>query len=89
MFYESQKMKLECVRVVKESEINDILICQDLNTASLAATIKLPLSFMTLIAVSASTAAVFSLLNKSGFPYIVCEPGDWPYEPGDEKYGRI
>ena len=34
MFYQSQKMKLECVRVVKESEINDILICQDLNTAA-------------------------------------------------------
>lgn len=34
MFYQSQKMKLECVRVVKESNINDILICQDLNTAA-------------------------------------------------------
>lgn len=32
MFYESQRMKLECVRIVKESDINDILICQDLNT---------------------------------------------------------
>lgn len=34
MFYQSQRMKLECVRVVKESDINDILICQDLNTSA-------------------------------------------------------
>lgn len=34
MFYQSQRMKLECVRVVKESDINDILICQDLSTSA-------------------------------------------------------
>lgn len=34
MFYQSQKMKLECVRIVKKSETNDIVICQDLNTAA-------------------------------------------------------
>ncbi len=34
MFYQSQKMKLECVRTVRKNDINDILICQDLNTAA-------------------------------------------------------
>ena len=34
MLYQSQKMKLECVRTVKKNDINDILICQDLNTAA-------------------------------------------------------
>ena len=34
MLYQSQKMKLECVRIVKKSDINDILICQDLSTAA-------------------------------------------------------
>lgn len=34
MVYQSQKMKLECVRTVRQNDINDILICQDLNTAA-------------------------------------------------------
>lgn len=34
MFYQSQKMKLECIRIVKKGEVNDIYICQDLNTAA-------------------------------------------------------
>ncbi len=34
MFYQSQKMKLECVRIVKKGRVNDIYICQDLNTAA-------------------------------------------------------
>jgi len=34
MFYQSQKMKLECVRIVKIGAVNDILICQDLNMAA-------------------------------------------------------
>lgn len=34
MFYQSQKMKLECIRIVKKSKSNDIVICQDLSTAS-------------------------------------------------------
>lgn len=34
MFYQSQKMKLECVRTVRKNDINDILICQDLNTTA-------------------------------------------------------
>lgn len=33
MIYQSQKMRLQCVRIVSKSEINDILICQDLNMA--------------------------------------------------------
>ncbi len=34
MVYQSQKMKLNCVRTVKKSGVNDIFICQDLNTAA-------------------------------------------------------
>lgn len=34
MFYQSQKMKLRCVRIVKKSRTNDIVICEDLNTAA-------------------------------------------------------
>lgn len=34
MFYQSQKMKLECVRTVKKNKINDIFICRDLNTTA-------------------------------------------------------
>jgi len=34
MFYQSQKMKLQSIRVVKQSKVNDILICRDLNTAA-------------------------------------------------------
>lgn len=34
MFYQSQKMKLECVRIVKKGRTNDILICQDLSSAA-------------------------------------------------------
>lgn len=34
MVYQSQKMKLQCVRIVKKSETNDIVICEDLNTAA-------------------------------------------------------
>lgn len=34
MFYQSQRMKLECVRVIRRNEINDILICRDINTAA-------------------------------------------------------
>ncbi len=34
MLYQSQKMKLQCVRIVKKSDTNDIVICQDLNTAA-------------------------------------------------------
>ena len=32
MFYQSQRMKLQCVRIVKKSRTNDIIICEDLNT---------------------------------------------------------
>ncbi|MCI9436369.1 MAG: hypothetical protein HFH85_04220 [Lachnospiraceae bacterium] len=34
MFYQSQRMKLRCVRIVKKSRTNDIVICEDLNTAA-------------------------------------------------------
>lgn len=34
MFYQSQKMNLECIRIVVKSNVNDIFICQDLNTAA-------------------------------------------------------
>lgn len=34
MIYQSQKMRLECIRIVKTGEVNDIYICQDLNTAA-------------------------------------------------------
>lgn len=34
MLYQSQKMKLQCVRIVKKSETNDIVICEDLMTAA-------------------------------------------------------
>lgn len=34
MFYQSQRMKLECVRVIRKNEINDILVCRDVNTAA-------------------------------------------------------
>lgn len=34
MFYRTQKMNLECIRIVKRSPVNDILICQDHNTAA-------------------------------------------------------
>ena len=34
MFYQSQRMKLRCVRIVKKSRTNDIVICEDLNTSA-------------------------------------------------------
>ncbi len=34
MFYQSQRMKLECKRIVNKSDINDIYICQDVNSAA-------------------------------------------------------
>lgn len=34
MYYQTQKMYLECIRIVKKSPVNDILICQDRSTAS-------------------------------------------------------
>lgn len=34
MFFQSQKMNLECIRIVKKSDVNDIFICQDMNTAA-------------------------------------------------------
>ncbi len=34
MIYQSQKMKLNCIRTVKKGSANDIFICQDLNTAA-------------------------------------------------------
>lgn len=32
MVYQSQKMRLECIRIVKKCRVNDIYICRDLNT---------------------------------------------------------
>uniref|UniRef100_UPI004057BF0B hypothetical protein n=1 Tax=Agathobacter sp. TaxID=2021311 RepID=UPI004057BF0B len=34
MLYQSQRMKLECVRIVKKGTVNDIFICRDVNTAA-------------------------------------------------------
>ena len=34
MIYQSQKMKLEAVRIVQQNEINDIIICRDINSAA-------------------------------------------------------
>ena len=34
MFYQSQKMKLRCVRIVKKGRTNDIVICEDLHTSA-------------------------------------------------------
>lgn len=34
MIYQSRKMKLEAVRIVLQSEINDIIICRDINSAA-------------------------------------------------------
>lgn len=34
MLYQSQKMKLECIRTVKKNNTNDVFICRDLNTAA-------------------------------------------------------
>ncbi|MCI7129983.1 MAG: hypothetical protein MSA09_05415, partial [Lachnospiraceae bacterium] len=31
MIYQSQKMRLKCIRVIERTKINDIVICQDLN----------------------------------------------------------
>lgn len=33
MIYQSQKMRLKCIRVIERTKINDIMICQDLNAA--------------------------------------------------------
>ncbi len=33
MIYQSQKMRLKCIRVIEKTPANDILVCQDLNTA--------------------------------------------------------
>lgn len=31
MIYQSQKMRLKCIRVIERTKVNDIMICQDLN----------------------------------------------------------
>ena len=33
MIYQSQKMRLKCIRVIERTQINDIMICQDLNSS--------------------------------------------------------
>lgn len=33
MIYQSQKMRLKCIRVIERTEVNDIVICQDLNNS--------------------------------------------------------
>ena len=33
MIYQSQKMRLKCIRVIERTKVNDIMICQDLNAA--------------------------------------------------------
>ena len=33
MIYQSQKMRLKCIRVIERMKVNDIVICQDLNAA--------------------------------------------------------
>lgn len=34
MVYQSQKMNLECLQIVKKSRVNDICVCRDLSTAA-------------------------------------------------------
>lgn len=34
MIYQSQRMKLEAVRIVLQNEVNDIIICRDINSAA-------------------------------------------------------
>lgn len=33
MIYQSQKMRLKCIRVIERTKVNDIMICRDLNAA--------------------------------------------------------
>ncbi len=33
MIYQSQKMRLKCIRVIEKTPANDIMVCQDLNSA--------------------------------------------------------